>query len=167
MTVNLASALKLWSAIWKSLSHGGPSVLQRSFLCVFILKFESFGFSNILWSFVKAAFHQINYAATFTSNLMSDYKGAFVKDTLKGWASLELFTTWLIDLLKHGWHFPLFKIFSLSKTLLPSIKSPRYLFLLNVNIGGSTRIYFNFGPICKICQFCQLLLWGQVESCYM
>ena len=31
--------------------------------------------------------------------------------------------------------------------------SLRFLFLLNANIGGSAKISFNFGSICKICQF--------------
>ena len=64
----------------------------------------------------------------------------------------------LIDLVKHGWHFPLldffkFKIFLLSKTLLFLIISLRFPFLLNAKIGGSAKMYFNFGSICKICQF--------------
>ena len=49
----------------------------------------------MLWFFANTTFHQINYAAAFTNNVMSDYKGVFVIDTLKGWASLELFTTWI------------------------------------------------------------------------
>ena len=40
MIVNLAWTLKLWAGIWKCLSHGEQSVLQTSFLCVFILKFK-------------------------------------------------------------------------------------------------------------------------------
>ena len=40
MIVDLAWALKLWPEIWKCLSHGGPSVLQISFLYVLILKFK-------------------------------------------------------------------------------------------------------------------------------
>ena len=69
----------------------------------------------------------------------------------------------LTDLVKHGWHFPLlnlftFKIFLLSKTLLPSIMSPRFLFLLNAKIGGSAKISFNFGSICKICQFLSIIV---------
>ena len=63
----------------------------------------------------------------------------------------------LIDLVKHGWHFPLFnftfKFLLLSKTLLPPITSLRFLFLLNAKIGDSAKNYFNFGAICKICQF--------------
>ena len=64
----------------------------------------------------------------------------------------------LIDLLKHGWHFPLlnfftFKFLLLSKTLLPPIMSLRFLFLLNAKIGDSAKNYFKFGSICKICQF--------------
>ena len=31
--------------------------------------------------------------------------------------------------------------------------SLRFLFLLNAKIGGSAKISFNFGSICKICQF--------------
>ena len=71
----------------------------------------------------------------------------------------------LIDLVKHGWHYPLlnfskfkkFKIFLLSKTLLPPIMSLRFLFLLNAKIGGSAKISFNFGSICKICQFLSII----------
>ena len=64
----------------------------------------------------------------------------------------------LIDLVKHGWHFPLlnlftFKFFLLWKTLLPPMMSLRFLFLWNNKIGGSAKISFNLGSICKICQF--------------
>ena len=64
----------------------------------------------------------------------------------------------LIDLVKHGWHFPLlnfftFKFFLLKKTLLPPTMSLRFLFLLNAKIGGSANISFNSGSICKIYQF--------------
>ena len=45
------------------------------------------------------------------------------------------------------------QIVFLSKTLLPPIMSLRFLFLLNAKIGGSAKISFNFGSICKICQF--------------
>ena len=69
----------------------------------------------------------------------------------------------LIDLVNYGWHFPLlnffaFKIFLLSKTLLPPIMSFRLLFLLNTKIGGSAKISFNFGSICKICQFLSIIV---------
>ena len=64
----------------------------------------------------------------------------------------------LIDLVKHGSHFPLlnfftFKILLLSKTLLPPIMSLRILCLFTVKIGGSAKISFKFDSICKICQF--------------
>ena len=60
-----------------------------------------------------------------------------------------------IDLVRHGWDFPLlnfftFKIFLLSKTLLPLIM---FLLLLNVKIGGSAKNSFNFDSVCKMCQF--------------
>ena len=69
----------------------------------------------------------------------------------------------LIDLVKHGWHLPLLnfftvKMFLLSKTLLPPIMSLRFLFLLNVKIGGSAKTSFNFGSICKICQFLWIIV---------
>ena len=68
-----------------------------------------------------------------------------------------------IDLVKHGWHFPLlnfftFKIFLLSKTLLPPIMSLRFLFLLNAKTGGSAKISFKFGSICKTCQFLSIIV---------
>ena len=64
----------------------------------------------------------------------------------------------LMDLVKYGWYFPLlnfstYNIFLLSKTLIPPIMSLRFLFLLNAKIGGSAKISFNFGSICKECQF--------------
>ena len=31
--------------------------------------------------------------------------------------------------------------------------SLRFLFLFNAKIGGSVKISFNFGSVCKICQF--------------
>ena len=52
----------------------------------------------------------------------------------------------------------MFKIVLLSKALLPPIMSLRFLFLLNVKIGGSAKISFNFGSICKICQFLSIIL---------
>ena len=60
-----------------------------------------------------------------------------------------------IDLVRHGWDFPLlnfftFKIFLLSKTLLPLIM---FLLLLNVKIGGSAKNSFSFDSVCKMCQF--------------
>ena len=36
--------------------------------------------------------------------------------------------------------------------------SLRVLFLLNVKIGGSTKISSNFGLICKICQFLLIIV---------
>ena len=68
----------------------------------------------------------------------------------------------LTDLVKHGWRFPLlnfftFKILLLSKTLLPPIMSLRFLFLLNAKIEGSAKVSFNFGSICKICQFLSII----------
>ena len=69
----------------------------------------------------------------------------------------------LIDLVKHVWHFPLlnffqFKIFLLWKTLLHPIMSLKFLFLLNVKIGGSAKISFSFGSMCKICQFLSIIV---------
>ena len=69
----------------------------------------------------------------------------------------------LIDLVKHGWHFPLLnfltlKFFLLSKSLLPPIMSLRFLFLLNAKIGVSAKISFNFGSICKICQYLSIIV---------
>ena len=48
--------------------------------------------------------------------------------------------------------------FLLSKILLTPIMSLRFLFLLNVKIGSSAKIYFNFGSICKICQFLSIIV---------
>ena len=61
------------------------------------------------------------------------------------------------DLAKHGWHFPLlnlftFKFFLLSKTFLPPIIS------LKVFFSFSAKISFNFGWICKICQFLSMIV---------
>ena len=55
----------------------------------------------------KATLQQINYAATFTSNVMSDCKGVFVKGTLKVLICLE---HRLMDLVEHGWNFPLLNV---------------------------------------------------------
>ena len=52
----------------------------------------------------------------------------------------------------------MFKIFLLSKTLLPPIITPIFLFLLNAKIGGSAKTSFNFGSICKICQFLSIIV---------
>ena len=35
--------------------------------------------------------------------------------------------------------------------------SLRLLFLLNAKFGGSTKISFDFGSICKICQFLSII----------
>ena len=43
--------------------------------------------------------------------------------------------------------------FFVIKNLVTPIMSLRFLFLLNAKIGGSAKISFNFGSICKICQF--------------
>ena len=69
----------------------------------------------------------------------------------------------LIDLVKHGWHFPLlnfctFKKFLLSKTLLLPIRSLRFFFFLNAKIGGSAKISFELGSVCKIPQFLSIVL---------
>ena len=69
----------------------------------------------------------------------------------------------LMDLVKYGWYFPLlnfstYNIFLLSKTLIPPIMSLRFLFLLNAKIGSSAKIYFNFGSVCKICQFLSIIV---------
>ena len=36
--------------------------------------------------------------------------------------------------------------------------SLRFLFLLNVKTGGSAKISFDFGSICKICQFLSIIV---------
>ena len=36
--------------------------------------------------------------------------------------------------------------------------SLRILFLLNAKIGGSAKTSFNFGSICKICQFLSIIV---------
>ena len=36
--------------------------------------------------------------------------------------------------------------------------SLRFLFLLNAKTGGSTKISFNFGSICKLCQFLSIIV---------
>ena len=36
--------------------------------------------------------------------------------------------------------------------------SLRFLFLLNAKIGGSAKIFFSFGSICKICQFLSIIV---------
>ena len=104
-------------------------VLQKSFLCMFILKFNCIEIFQHNVIFSKVTFHQINYAAAFTS---------------KHFPLLSFFT---------------FKIFVLSKTLLPSIMSLRFLFLLNAKIEGSAKTSFNFGSICKICQFLSIFVF--------
>ena len=75
MTVILAWALKLWTI-----------TKHHFYVLLFIIKL----YSNALWFFAKATFHQINHAAVFTSKLLSAYKGIFHKRTLKGWTSFEL-----------------------------------------------------------------------------
>ena len=69
----------------------------------------------------------------------------------------------IIDLVKHCSHFSLltfftFKIPLLSKTLLPSIMSLSFLFLLTAKLGGSANVFYNFGSICKICQFLSIIV---------
>ena len=83
---------------------------------------------------------------------------------MKGWASFEFLEHKLIDLVKHGRHFPLLNFFTfkefflLPKTLLPPVMSLRFLFLLNAKLGGSAKISFNFGLICKICQSLSIIV---------
>ena len=36
--------------------------------------------------------------------------------------------------------------------------SLRFLFLLNAKTGGSAKVSFNFGSICKICQFLSIIV---------
>ena len=43
-------------------------------------------------------------------------------------------------------------------SLLPPIMSLRFLLLLNVKIRDSAKIYFNFGSICKLCQFLSIIV---------
>ena len=50
------------------------------------------------------------------------------------------------------------QIFWLSKTLLPPIMSLRFLFLLNAKTGGSAKISFKFGSICKTFQFLSIIV---------
>ena len=42
--------------------------------------------------------------------------------------------------------------------------SLRFLFLLNVKIGGSAKMLFNFGSICKICQFLPIIVLRSIRA---
>ena len=55
----------------------------------------------------------------------------------------------------------------LSKTLLPLIMSLSFLFFVNAKIGGSAKILFNFGSICRICQVLSIIVLrsGRVLLC--
>ena len=141
--------MKLWLGFWKCLLHSGPSVLQTLLLCVFILKFKLYSDFPTYSDFL-----QRQHSDTLRSCL-SDYEGAFVKGTLK----VEQVLIWLrhriIDPVEY---FLLLRLFTfksplLSKTLLPTIMSLRFLFLLNARIGRSAEIFQNLSSICKIYQF--------------
>ena len=127
MIVNIAWTLKLWPGIWKCLSHGGSSVLQTSFLCVFILKFKLHSDFPTYCDFSQRV-HSIRQITQLLlqETLCLIKRGFFLKTLWKAEQGFSFLQQKLIDLVKHGWHFPLlnfftFKICLLSKTLLPRL----------------------------------------------
>ena len=164
MIVNLASALKLWPVIRKCLSHGRPSVLQTSFLCVFILKFKLYLDFPTYCNFSQRQ-HFINVITQLLLQVtLCMSKKLFLLEALwKVEQVLSCLQHRLTDLVKHGWHFPVFnslrsKFFCYRKPCYHPIMPLRFLFLLNTKFGGSARISFHFGSICKICQFFSIIV---------
>ena len=162
MIVNLAWALKLSPCIRKCLSQGGPSVLETSFLCLFILKFNLHSDFPAYCDFSKRK-HSIRQIMQLLLQVtLSLIKKAFLLKALwKVEQVLSCLQHRLIDLLKRGWHFPMLNLScyqNLFKTLLPPIMSPMFLFLLNAKIGGSAKMSFNFVSTCKIGQFLSIIV---------
>ena len=150
MIVNIAWTLKLWPGIWKCLSHGAPSVLQTSFLCVFILTFKLHSDFPTYCDFLQRLHSVRQITQLLLQETLYLIRKLFLLKIL--WEAEQGFSFLqqkLIDLVKHGWHFPLlnffkFKIILLSKALLPRIMSLRFLFLLNAKIGGSAKNFIQF-----------------------
>ena len=151
--------MKLWLGIWKCLSHGGPSLLQTLFLCVFILKYNLFLIYVCIFQHI-VIFRKGNIPSDKLRSCFCKWRHVWINDVFVKGAFEKLSKFWvvlqhrLIDLVKHGSHFCLlnfftFKILLLSKTLSPLVMSLRFLFLLNTKIGGSIKMSFNFGSICK------------------
>ena len=121
--VNLAWSLKLLPGIRKCLSHGGPSVLQTSFLWVSILKFKAYS------NFPKAISRKCNIPSDklrscFTFNVYLIVKVLLLKEFWKVKQVLNCLQHRLINLAKFAVTFNLinsvnsvaFKTFLLSKT---------------------------------------------------
>ena len=121
-----------------------------------------FGLFNILWFFAKATFLQINYAATFTSKVCLIKKVFLLKALWKVEQVLSCLQHRLIDLVKHGWHFPLlnlftFKIFCYKKPYYHRLCLKGFGFFWMPKLEVQQKFLSILVQFVKYANFCQII----------